>query len=329
MKRIATALAVVAAAALALSGCSATSGDSTGTATTATWSFTDDLGKTVTLDHRPTKIVGQGETVVSLMNYGITPVGTFGSFDITKDARYEKLDTKGITQVGTEYGSFDLEKLAALQPDLIVADVYPVDAKGTIDKAQPDFGFSDLAQMKQVEAIAPIVTIVMGGDGADVISSIVKLSSALGAEAGTIATAKKAFDTASAKLQSAAEESKVKVATVYADADGYYVVKAAEDPALDLYADLGVDFVKPTPKGYYWGIYSWENAGKAGGDVILLNQSGYQKKELAAQPTLAKTAAITSDQVYPWLSAGLDYVGQAGYMTELAGYLAESKVVTS
>ena len=328
--RAAIAVAAIAAAVVALSGCA--SGTPTAGAphsvASGPWTFTDDLGKTVTLDHQPTKIVGQNETMVSLMNYGVDPIGTFGSFDITKDARYKDLDVSGITQVGTEFGAFDMEKLAELQPDLIIADVYPVDEKGTIDTTQPDFGFSDLEQQKQIEKIAPIVTVVMGGSGDDVMNSIVKLSTALGADENTLASSKAAYDDASAKLKQVAEESKLKVATVYADADGYYVVKADEDPALDLYKELGVDFVEPTPEGYYWGIYSWENAGKVGGDVILLNQSGYQKDELSKQPTLADTAAITSDQVYPWLSAGLDYVSQAAYMTQLTGYLSQSKVVT-
>jgi len=329
--RPALALATIVAAAVALSGCAAgpASTEPASSSASATWTFTDDLGKTVTLDHQPKVIVGQNETMVSLMNYGVNPVGTFGSFDITKDARYTDLDVSGITQVGTEFGEFDLEKLVELQPDLIIADVYPTDAKGTIDASEPDFGFSDIEQQKQIEKIAPIVTVVMGGDGADVMASIVKLSSALGANEDTIASAKKTYDAASADLKQVAEESKLKVATVYGDADGYYVVKAEEDPALDLYKDLGVDFIEPTPEGYYWGIYSWENAGKVGGDVILLNSSGYQKDELSKQPTLAKTAAITAGQVYPWISAGLDYVSQAAYMDQLSGYLGQSKVVTN
>ncbi|WP_213815486.1 ABC transporter substrate-binding protein [Glaciihabitans sp. dw_435] len=323
------AVAALVTAALALSGCASGSSTSdTASSSSTTWSFTDDLGKTVTLDHKPTTIVGQNETMVSLMNYGVNPIGTFGSFDITQDARYKDLDVTSITQIGTEFGAFDLEALAALQPDLIIADVYPVDEKGTIDATQPDFGFSDLEQQKQIEKIAPIVTVVMGGDGADVIDSIVKLSTALGADDDTLATAKAAYDNASSELKQVAEESKLTVATVYADADGYYVVKADEDPALDIYKDLGVDFIEPTPEGYYWGIYSWENAGKVGGDLILLNQSGYQQDELSKQPTLANTAAIKSGQVYPWLSAGLDYVSQASYMKQLAGYLGEAKVVT-
>jgi iron complex transport system substrate-binding protein len=324
--RTAAVVAGLAAAALALSGCS--SATPAGSTSSAKWSYTDDLGKTVTLDKAPTRIVGLNEVAVSLMQYGIKPVAIYGSQNITTDPRFATFDLKGITQLGTSYGEINLEKLAAEKPDLIVADVYPTDAKGTIDKTQPDFGFNDLAQQKQIEKIAPIVTIEMGGDGADVIKSVTKLSSALGASSSKIAAAKKTYDAASAKLQTAAEESKLKVVVAYADSDGYDTVKSEDDPELRLYSDLGVDFIKPTPSGYYWGLYSWENAGKAGGDLILLSQYGYQKTELLKQATIAATPAAKADQIHPWVSAGLDYVSQASYMKQLAGYLAESKVVT-
>jgi iron complex transport system substrate-binding protein len=323
----ATALvAALAAAAIALSGCSA--GSTTSASSSGKWSFTDDLGKTVTLDKPPTRVAGLNEIAVSLMQYGVEPVAIFGSQDITTDPRFAKFDLKGVVQVGTEFGEINLEKLAAEKPDIIVADVYPTDSKGTIDKTQPDFGFKDLAQQKQIEKIAPIVTIVMGGDGSDVIKSVTSLASKLGASPNTIASAKKKYTAASSALQAVAEESKLKVAVAYADADGYDTVKSEDDPELRLYRDLGVDFITPTPSGYYWGLYSWENAGKAGGDVILLSQYGYQKKELLQQPTIAATPAAKADQIHPWVSAGLDYVSQASYMTQLAGYLSDSKKVT-
>lgn len=326
--RSAAALVTVAASAVALSGCSSAA-PSAGSTTKAAWSFTDDLGKTVTLDHAPTRVAGLNDEVVSLMQYGIEPVAMFGSLSIAADPRFDDLDTASITEVGTQYGEINLEKLAEAQPDVIVSQVYPTDRKGTIDETQPDFGFQDLAQQKQIEKIAPIVTIVMGGHGDDVVASNTKLARALGASPAKLASTKKAYEAASDKLKAAAKENDdLKVIVAYADSDGYDVVKSPDDPELQLYSDLGVDFVQPTPAGYYWGLYSWENAGKAGGDLILLSQSGYQRAELSKQPTLANTAAVEADQIRPWVSAGLDYVSQAAFMTQLAGYIASAKVVT-
>ncbi|GIF21708.1 hypothetical protein Ate02nite_44380 [Paractinoplanes tereljensis] len=265
---------------------------------------------------------------MSLAKYGIKPVAAFGYASIKTDPRFEGVDTTGITEVGATYGEIDVEKLTEAAPDIIVADVYPTDTKGTIDPTQPDYGFKDVAQQTQIAKIAPIVTLKMGGDGADVIKRTTELATSLGASAETVATAEKAYTAAKTDLQTTAAASQVEVVALYADADGVSVAKAQDDPALRLYSDLGVKFFAPTPEGFYWGTYSWENAGKIGGDMVLLNSSGYQQAELLKQPTFATTAAAKSGQFHPWSSPGLDYVSQAAYMTQLSGFLKESKPVS-
>ncbi|GAA2659074.1 ABC transporter substrate-binding protein [Paractinoplanes durhamensis] len=326
MKKIV--IAMLAAAALVLTGCSSsTEGSAAAAAEAGPWTFTDDLGKTVTLDHRPARVAGLNELVVSLMQYGITPVAAWGYSSIKNDDRFKSLDTSKVTEVGATFGEIDIEKLTAAAPELIVAHVYPTDEKGTIDKTQPDYGFKDVAQQTQIAKIAPIVTILMGGDGASVIKRTTELATSLGAPADKVAAAEKTYTAAKTDLKAAATESKVQVTALYADADGVSVAKAQDDPALRLYADTGVDFFKPTPDGFYWGNYSWENAGKIGGDVFLLNATGYQTAELLKQPTIAATAAVKADQIHPWSSSGLDYVSQAAYMTQLAGFLRGSKKV--
>jgi iron complex transport system substrate-binding protein len=322
--------ASVAIIALTLAGCSATTASAKSEASTSSsWSFTDDLGKTVTLDHKPTKIAGLSEILFSMMNYGLSPVASWGYTSLKDDPRFDAFDISKIAEVGVGYGEISLEKLAEAQPDLIITDVYPTDTKGTIDKTQPDYGFADLEQQAQVEKIAPIVTIYMGGGGDDVIQSITKLAESLGAKSSTVTAAKTKYEAASTALTAAAKANPITVTVFYGDTDGAYAVKVADDPSLRLYKDLGVKFFAPTPDGFYWGIYSWENASKIGGDMLLLSQTGYQVKDLQKQPTFAEIPAMTSGQVHPWVSAGLDYVAQAAYMTQLAGYIAESKVVTN
>lgn len=319
-------LAAVAATVLAVSGCA--SGSTSSDSSAGSWSFKDDLGKTVKLDSTPTRIAGLNDVLVSLMNYGIKPVASFGYSSLQDDQRFTGLDTSGITQVGTSYGEINLEKLAAAKPDLIVADVYPIDEKGTIDKRQPDYGFKNLEQQKQVAQIAPIVTLYMGGDGADVVTRTTQLAKSLGAKSSLITTTRAKYETAKSRLASAAKQHDVQVTVMYADADGVYVAKPEDDPAIRMYRDIGVNTTVPTPKGYYWGVYSWENATKVQGDVILLQQSGYDVAELRKQPTFADNPALAANQVHTWVSSGMDYVSQAAYMTNLAGWLTESKRVT-
>jgi len=83
--------------------------------------------------------------------------------------------------------------------------------------------------------------------------------------------------------------------------------------------------VNPKPKGFYWGIYSWENAGQITGDVILLSQQGYQVADLEKQPTFADNAALQAGQVHSWTFPALDYASQADYMQKMAGWLEDSK----
>lgn len=313
-----------------LTACSSSTHTSTSSpaASGKRWTFTDDLGKTVTLDHTPTRIAGMNDEIVPLIHYGLKPVASWGYAAIKKDARFDGLDTSGITQVGSVAGEIDVEKLAAARPDVIVSEVFPTDEKGTIDKTQPNYGFKDLAQQKQIEAIAPVITIVIGGDGADVVDHTTKLAVALGADSATVAKAKATYDTASTGLKKAAAANPVTVTALYADADGVNVAREQDDPALHLYADLGVKFFAPKPKGFYWSDYSWENAGQVGGDVWLLEQDGYTSAQLKRQLTIKDDPALAAGQVHPWTSASLDYVSQAQYMDQLAAWITASKSVT-
>ena len=318
--RTATALlSLLVAGTVALSGCAPTpSGEGSAD---AAWSFTDDLGVTVTLDHAPKRVAGLTDILATLMDYGVEPIASFGQFSLEDDGRFDAFDTSGIAQVGTSYGEIDLEALALAKPDIIVNHIYPIDEDGTIEDDQLRFDFKDLAQQQQVEKIAPLVTIYMGGEGEKVIERTADLAVALGADPDVIAATKDDFDKAAEQLTAAAEKSKVQVTVMYADADGVYIVKAADEPTTQLYSDLGVKFTQPTPEGYYWGIYSWENATEIGGDAVLLSKDGYQRDELLKQKTLAGNAALTADQVHTWGLAPMDYAAQADYMTELADWL--------
>jgi iron complex transport system substrate-binding protein len=81
--------------------------------------------------------------------------------------------------------------------------------------------------------------------------------------------------------------------------------------------------------GYYWQAVSWENVGSLPADVVLDSQiDDMTAEQMLAQPTFAATAAGRAGQVYPWVFASLDYVGQAAYMTELAERLETARKVT-
>jgi len=325
----------VAVPALLLTGCSgpddsAGSGETAGTGSAASgpWSYTDATGATVEKDTTPKRVVVLNDIAISFVEYGLQPVGTFGQLTMAKDQRFADLDTDGITQLGDAYGDIDLEELAALQPDLVVTSVYPKDEQGTLDDTQPGYGFKDKEQEQQIEAIAPVVQVKWGGKGEDVIEEIADLAESLGAPESKVEAAEQRFDNAEDTLEQAAKQSDVSVVSMFADGSGAYVTRPTDEPSLQMYSSFGVDFVTPKPKGFYWGIYSWENAGQITGDVLLLSQQGYQVADLEEQPTFADNPALEAGQVHSWTFPALDYASQADYMTKLAGWLEDSKKVS-
>lgn len=336
-------LTAVAASALLLSACTGGGGGGTGgngtdgstdgnggnggKAASGEWTFKNATGTTIKLDHTPKRIAVLNDIAISMLHYGVKPVATFGQLPMSQDARFDGLDTSGITQLGKSYGDIDLEELAADKPDLIVTSVYPTDAKGTIDETAPAYGFKDLEQQKQLAQIAPIAEVAWGGDGQDVIEDIADLSESLGAQESVVEKAETTFDTAAKALGAAGKKTGLQVTSMYADPDGVYVAKASDDPTLHMYKRLGVDVTDPDTKGWYWSISSWENAGSTPGDVILLSQQGYQRADLAKQPTFADNPALTADQVHTWTFPALDYVSQTAYMEQLTKWLDDSRKV--
>jgi iron complex transport system substrate-binding protein len=293
------------------------------------WSFTDDLGRTVTLSERPARVAGLTDVVASLWNYGIEPVAAFGYTGIGEDRRFAGRDLSGVTELGPVYGQIDLEALAAADPDLIVTHAYPVDAAGTIDPQTPLYGFADVAQQEAAARIAPIVAITMDGSAVQVIDRTTQLALALGADPALVDGARARYDAAADRLRAAAASGlQVLVVAAY-PAEGCYVAKAADDPTLTALADLGVRFVDPGGTGYYWETVSWENVGGLAADVVLESQIDEMTAEqIIEQPVFAQTPAGQARQVYPWVFASLDYTAQAAYMDEVSGHLETARKVT-
>jgi len=315
---------VPALALVGLAGCSPTAAsdaDSSGA-----WSYTDDTGTTVKLDEQPKRVASFADYALGLHGNGIDPVAVFGRVDVASDKRFSDYDLGDTAIVGNSYGEIDLEALAEAAPDLIVTGIYPTDRDGTLDLKGPYYGVADVEQQEQLEKIAPVVAIKVGGKGADVIASLNKLSEALGADEDTIAAAKEKYDAAAADLTAAAKETDLEVTQMYADASGIYVVKPQDEPETELYSELGVKYTNANPDGYYyWDIYSWENAGQAmTGDVLLVNVEGFQQSDLEAQATFASHPALAANQAFTWIVSSFDYASQAEHMNQLAELLRES-----
>lgn len=317
----------------ACSGDGASADDEGGTsASEGGWEFTDDLGNTVELDAVPERIAGLNDVISSLWNYGIEPVASWGQTSAEDDVAFEGKDLSDLEIVGTSYGQIDLEALAAAEPDLIVASVYPVDAEGTLDPESPLYGFESVEQQEQVAEIAPIVGIAWRGSAGEVIERTAELAESLGVDfsSGELAGMVEDYEAASAALTEAAA-SGVSVLPVFAtEADGWWMGIAADDPSLHLYEELGVTFADVRAEGdYFWHSVGWEEVPGFPSDVILYSlRFSMSPEEIAAQPTAALLPAVQAGQLYPWKYLGMDYPSQTAYMEELAGYLTEAQDVT-
>ncbi|WP_207225867.1 ABC transporter substrate-binding protein [Blastococcus saxobsidens] len=313
-----------------LTACGAAAG--TEPAAEGGWEFTDDTGRTVRLDEAPERIAGLNDLTASLWNYGIEPVATFGQTSAEDDVAFEGRDLGDVAIVGSAYGEIDLEALAAADPDVIVATIYPDDSSGEIPEGKEGYGFDDLDHEAQVAEIAPIIRIAYTGSAADVIERVLELAEALGVDTdgGEVAEARADFEAASETLAEAAS-SGVSVLPVFAtQADGWWMAKAQDDPQLKMYADLGVTFVDPGGEDYFWQPVGWEEVPGFPSDVLLYSlRFSMTPEEIAAQPTAAALPAVRAGQLHPWKYIGPDYVSQAAYMEELAGYLEQAEDVTA
>ena len=265
------------------------------------WRFTDDLGRTATRPARPTRIVAQVSSAAALWELGIRPVGIFGPSqrpDGSRDPQVGAVDTSKVTSLGNEWGEFNLERLVALRPDLVVTVTY-LDGKPWYlpDEARPT-----------VERLAPIVMINARGVSAEqVIERHAELARSLGADldAPAVTEARARFERAGQELAAAAKALKgLRVAAVSGQPDGFYVATPEDHPTLAYYRQLGLDIVVPEGDEAFYETLSWEQADKYPADAILYDArtGSMTLPDMKKKATFARLPAVRAGQVIPWQS---------------------------
>jgi iron complex transport system substrate-binding protein len=282
-----------------------TSGSGSGAASTTPagpWKFTDDRKQTTSLDRAPTKLVAYVGAAAALHDYGIECTGVFGPTtlkDGSPDAQAGDLDVHKVTVIGNTWGEFNIEKYAALSPQLLISHVYET----------PTLWYVPDESSKKILAIAPSVGIdVSGVPLTTPLQRYAELAASLGADltSGTNAAQKARFDKASADLRAAVKAHPgIKVMACSASADSFYVSTPPSAADLTYYKSLGVDFIMPNKvEGGFFETLSWETADKYKADVLLLdNRSAtLQPKDLGAKPTWAQLPAVKAGQILGWPS---------------------------
>ncbi|GAA4680614.1 ABC transporter substrate-binding protein [Phytohabitans rumicis] len=261
------------------------------------WEFTDDRGKKATRDSRPAKIVAQISAAATLWDFGLRPIGTFGE-EKGSDVLKGNVDPSTVTWVGQTWGDFNIEKLAALAPDLLVA---PMQAKDQLWYVPEE-------AVSKIEPLCPSVGINQFEVPVDkVIDRFAELAGSLGADlsAPAVTGAKADFEAAGKTLAGAAKaQSGLRVAFVSGTKDNLYLGNAKIFSDLAYLQNQGVNFVQPTVPADqpHWEVLSWEQAGKYPIDVLLYDSRNpsYFTTDLAKYPTVAKLPAITANQAVAW-----------------------------
>ncbi|WP_204017226.1 ABC transporter substrate-binding protein [Sphaerimonospora thailandensis] len=335
------ALGGAAALGVLLTACGGTNGGTSGAGTSASasssasaegggsWSFTDDRKETVTAAATPSRVVAFTGTAAALADFGLDQkiVGVFGETkkaDGTAEPQAGDLDVNKVTILGNVWGEFNIEKYAALRPELLVTHMYDPGALWYVPDESKD----------KILKLAPTVAVnVARVPITEPIKRYAELAASLGADldAPKVTEAKARFDAAAEKLRKAvAANPGIKVMAASGSPDLLYASNPEVAADLKYFAELGVDFVKPDKldDGGYFESLSWENADKYHADLILLDARGtaLQPDALAAKPAWAELPAVKANQITPWDSVPrFSYAGFAPQLENLATAIQNAK----
>jgi iron complex transport system substrate-binding protein len=321
-------------AALAACGDGGSKGGSDGAAAKP-WSFKDDRGTMVKADATPRNIVAFIGVAAALHDYGVACKGVFGptrTKDGKADVQAGDLDIDKVTILGNEWGQFNIEKYAALSPDVLISTMF--DDSGTLWYV-PD------ESKKKILALAPSVGIsVYDRQMTEPLQRLLALAGSLGADtsAPAVTRAKKRFEDAAARLRSAAKaHPDIKVLVGSASADIFYVSGSNLSADLEYFTSLGVNLVEPPESakkdtgGWYQSL-SWENADTYPADIIMMDNrtSAIQPPELdKSKPTWRKLPAVAAGQVIPRVTEPIySYDKCAPILDDLAEAIEKAKKVS-
>jgi iron complex transport system substrate-binding protein len=165
------------------------------------WTYTDGSGTETTLDDVPTRIVAHSTSAAALMSFGITPVGIYADTTVEDELTLQGVDLDGIEIVGEEWGEINVEAVAALDPDIIVSEWWPVEQGYT--GMEPGAG-TGLETMRE---IAPVVGVAQSTSIVGMIEDYAELAESLGVDLDEpdVAASREAFDDAVASFEAAVE----------------------------------------------------------------------------------------------------------------------------
>lgn len=320
------AVAALSAALVGLAGCGNDSDSDSGdnAAASGPWSFTDGSGQVVEADKTPTRIIAHAGEAAALMSFGIKPAGIYADEAVKTDPNLKNLDLTGIEILGEEWGKIDVEKAAALRPDLIVGDWWPA------EKAHSGMEEGVDEKSKKLAELAPVVGVSQGKSIVALAEGYEDLAESLGADVNSpqIAANKKRFEAAVTAFKAAtAAKTGLTVAAMSPADDKVYVANPEYAPELLDLQSWGLGVINPgspDPGFPYWENLSWENADKYQPDLILWDGRSFTPTANAEwggkQPTWFKIKAAKAGATVSWPAFWLhtygDFANELDKLTE-------------
>ncbi|MFC5180836.1 ABC transporter substrate-binding protein [Actinomadura harenae] len=295
------------------------------------WSFTDDRGQKAEAASRPRRVVAYVGAAAALWDFGVTDriVGVYGPArlkDGGRDPQVGDVDISKVEIIGNAYGEFNIEKYAALRPELLVDHMF----------VKPNLFYVPAESKDKIFKLAPGVGVQTGDTTLTTpIEHYAALAVALGADLRSPANtaAKNRFDKAVTSLRLAAAANKgLRVLAASASPNLFYASSPAKNADLRFLKDLGVEVIAPgklDQAGYFESL-SWENADKYKADVILLDArtQALQPKDLGSRPSWGNLPAVKADQVFAWEpEPRFSYAGCAPIIERLAETVKNAKKV--
>jgi iron complex transport system substrate-binding protein len=287
------------------------------------FSFTDDLGTKIKLDEMPDRLVVQSSMAAALTDLGLGDkiVGVFGPLKADGDAaQVAGLDVDSVKDVtgGGEYGDVDVEKVAALKPDLVITSQY----------LAPDLWYLNKSSATAIKKLVPILVVDFDGKTLpELLDGTERAAKALGADLGSdeVTSSHAAFEAAAGRVKATGE--KLGDRTILAGSgstDLFYVSNPKVSPDLSYWVDqLGLPITIPDnpDTGGYFESLSWEKADKYPADIFLyddrIGTAGL--KQLENEKVFGTLAAAKNKAYVPWTSvAPPSYQAYADLMDRLA-----------
>ncbi len=266
------------------------------------WVYLDGSGAETKLPKVPERIVMHSNVAAALIPLGVRPVGIYADTRVKDDLALKNLDLSGIQILGEEWGKINIEATAALRPDLIIAEWWP------LENAYSGLEEGTGGANQRLRDIAPIAGPAQGPSIHKMIQDYEALASRLGAdlEAAGVKGDRARFEAARASFEAATRaKPNLSVLAVSPSPEGLYVAMPKEAAELSDFVSWGMNVMTPgtpDPEFAYWETLSWENAGKYQADLLIIDERTYPSnlEQARTHPTWSFLKAVPQNQVAVW-----------------------------